>query len=147
MAADSASRAKYDKKTGRIVSGAAIEHAAHNAALDKSFINRNRSLGLTSWEKEEIAKKEAEERESAVTRSKFGPGSMGGFDFDDDDRSEKTKYSSRTAATHKTFQFDAQSKFDIDSKVDLFDGAASEGDITSEATMLVLKWPRQLVRT
>ena len=133
MAADSASRAKYDKKTGKIVSGAAIQHAAHNAALDKSFINRN--LGLTSWEKEEIAQKEAEERESAVTRSKFGPESMGGFDFGDGDRSEKTKYSSRTAATHKTFQFDTQSKFDIDSGVDLDDGAASGGDITSDEDM------------
>ena len=113
-AAHNARLARYDKRTRRVISGAAVRHEQDLAVLDRSFVRRD--LGLTSWERREKEEREAAEKAAAdIRESEFGPDSWGAFDFGDD-QSAKTKLSSRTARTEATYQFDATSKFSIDSQ-------------------------------
>ena len=108
--AENSRLAKWDKANQRVISGASIRHAEHNAALDASFIDR--SLGQTQWEKEQAAAMIADQKSNAsaaVHMSRLEPGSMGGFAFDEED-SIKTK---RTTQSTKTYAFDADSKYSI----------------------------------
>lgn len=105
MAADDAQLAKWDSSRGKLISGASVKQAQHNAVLDHSYIDR--SLGLASWEIAREAKEAEASNQMGTEMSELRPGSMGAFNYSDD-RSEKTAISGKTA---KTFQFDAESKF------------------------------------
>lgn len=123
-AAHNARLARYDKKTGRVISGAAVRHEQDLAVLDRSFVRRD--LGLTSWERREKEEREAAEKAAAdIRESEFGPDSWGAFDFGDE-QSAKTRLSSRTARTEATYQFDATSKFSIDSQEEGMDLSSDE---------------------
>ena len=108
--AENSRLAKWDKAMQQVISGASICHAEHNAALDASFIDR--SLGQTQWEREQAAALVADQKtqaSAAVHMSRLEPGSMGGFAFDEED-SVRTK---RTTQSTKTYAFNADSKYSI----------------------------------
>ena len=137
-AAHNARLARYDKRTKRVISGAAVRHEQDLAVLDKSFVRRD--LGLTSWERREKEEREAAEKAAAdIRESEFGPDSWGAFDFGDD-QSAKTKYSSRTARTDATYQFDATSKFSINSQDEGMDISSDEEEGSTRRGNVVLEF-------
>ena len=129
-AADNAQLAKWDSNRGKLISGALVKQAQHNAMLDKSFIDQN--LGRAKWEIARDEKLLAEDGEMGAEMSELRPGSMGAFDYTDE-QSAKTAISGKTA---KTYKFDAVSKFTAGSDESMGWGSdASQGEENDEDGM------------
>ena len=127
-AADNASKAKWCKKSQRVIGGADIVFQEHNNTLEASFIDTKQAH--TDWERANL---EAAMKTGAaeVTMPAFAPGSFGAFDFSGDQSVTSLRTRTSTGGrTAQTYQFGETSIYSIEEDAEL--GFGNDGDEDEE---------------
>ena len=132
-AADNATKARYCKRTQRVISGAAVKRMEHNKALDEAGII-DRRLGYTESELKELRERELamECGVGNVNKSEFTAGSFAAFQFGDDmsvqtlNPGKKNRPPASGRSTASSYKLEQESNYSLDS--DMYGFGAQGGD-------------------